>query len=73
MKIIGWTFIIGAIITLILGLFWASFFRDGLGPGMIVSTGYIAIMKTLRDAIPILIFSFVLMSVGLLFKNKKPE
>jgi hypothetical protein len=44
--------------------FWGWFFRDGLGPGMVVSTGWLAWQRFAEEMIPGLVFLAVVASIG---------
>ena len=44
--------------------FWSWFYRDGLGPGMVVSTGLLAWQRFAEEMIPVLVFLAVVAVVG---------
>jgi hypothetical protein len=66
MKVFGWTFIIFSILFLAISLAWANFFLDGLAPGMTVTTGMAAVIGTIKEAFPNIIFSGLTFIVGLI-------
>lgn len=75
MKIFGTVMLIGGVLVLIIGLFWAALFRDGMAPGFTPSTGYKAIIRTISDGAYSLISGFLMVTTGItcILKSKNSD
>jgi uncharacterized membrane protein len=66
MKIFGLVMLISGIFVIVVGMFWAAFWRDGSAPGFTHSTGYTAIIRTILDGVYSLILGFIMLITGII-------
>jgi len=71
MRISGTIMIIGGLLCLSIGIYWSACFRDGLQPGVISSTGFQAITRTVTDGIYSIFFAVVMVVSGIIIIVKR--
>lgn len=73
MKIFGIVMLICGTTSLVIGIFWAAFLRDGLAPGFTPSTGYTAVIRTISDGAYSITFGTLMIITGIVcfYKSRK--